>query len=227
MKLSRRAIITGLAWAFSSDGAAKGLEEWAASPADSAERAEMKALINEVLAMTGLHNEVRVVIDPRVKGCAYAATRNGVQEIGVNLSCVGPVRSDGEYNWRAVGALTHEIGHLLSGHTATSIQNHKQESEADEWAGWAMYRLGATLDEAQTLFRTLDPAASKTHPGRDARLEAVAQGWNRARSDAERRRPQPVLEPPDPPPPRLPQPRTEPISWGDILKLPVPWAQHN
>jgi hypothetical protein len=172
---------------------------------------QMRAFVAQVLAMTGLHNDVAVVIDPGAEGCAYATTRHGKQYIGVDPGCVGPLATAGRYNWRAVGILCHEIGHLLGGHTTTLANSHREESEADEWAGWAMARLGSTLPEAQTVFGTFSVPGSKTHPPRTARLASVACGWRKAQ--AEKTATSPV------PPGRN--------AWERFLRSPLPWASEN
>jgi len=168
----------------------------------------MSAVVKRILAMTGLQNDVRVVIDPSTKTCAYATTVSGRQYIGVDLDCVGPLRTGERYNWRALGILTHELGHLLGGHTTNSTSSHQEESEADAWAGWAMYRLGATLAEAQTVFATFSVSASKTHPARAVRLASVARGWERARAGTTPLRKSPPHK----------------NRWREFLSRPVPWV---
>ena len=173
---------------------------------------EMRALVAQVLSMTGLHNDVTVVIDPGAEGCAYATTtRQGKQYIGVDLDCVGPLVTAGRYNWRAVGILCHEIAHLLGGDTTRLASSHREESEADEWAGWAMARLGATLPEAKTVFETFSVQGSKTHPPRAARLASVARGWSKAQAEK--------AATPSVPPGRN--------AWERFLRSPLPWASEN
>jgi hypothetical protein len=71
----------------------------------------MQSFVDQVLAMTGLHNKVDVVIDPATTGCACAATVDFKQVIGVDPKCLGPLRDKAKfYNWRTVGILTHEVG---------------------------------------------------------------------------------------------------------------------
>jgi len=169
---------------------------------------EMAVVVERILAMTGLHNDVRVVVDYEATGCAYATTRDGRQYIGVNPDCVGPLRIEGRYSWRVLGALTHEVAHLLGGHTTNATNSHREETEADEWSGWAMYRLGATLDEALTAARTYSVSGSRTHPPRAVRLESVERGWRRAAAEVE--------------PIKGTSPK--PNAWAAFLNSPLPWA---
>ena len=169
---------------------------------------EMNAFVQTVIHMTGLHNDVRVVIDPETKSCAYAMTFRGKQYIGVDPSCVGQLSEGGVYRWSAVGVLTHEIGHLLGGHTTNQTHSQAEEREADEWAGWAMYRLGATLAQAQTFYQTTSPKGSKSHPPRATRLASVAQGFENARAGTTPIEEMPVGE----------------TIWARFLTTRLPWA---
>ncbi|KUJ73445.1 hypothetical protein AVO45_15300 [Ruegeria marisrubri] len=83
--------------------------------------------------------------------------------------------------WAAVALLGHEIAHHLNGHTLEAGGSRPPtELEADRFAGFAVGKLGGSLEDAQWLFRQLPEAGSDTHPGRKARLEAVAVGWREA-----------------------------------------------
>ena len=146
------------------------------------EDTEKRDFVIQVLGLTGLHNEVRVVTDPSATGCGYATTYDGRQYIGLDPNCVGRLWEGTGYNWRTVGILTHEVGHLLGGHTTNSTNSHREESEADEWSGWMMARLGATLAEAETLASELSVQASTTHPARKVRMASVERGWRRGKA---------------------------------------------
>lgn len=159
--------------------------------------------------MTGLHNDVTVVVDPSARGCAYATTVQGEQFIGVNLRCTGRLRTLRKtYDYRTVGILAHEVGHLLSGHTTNQkAANPAEESDADEWSGWGMARLGATLAQALTAARSLSVVGSDTHPGRETRVASVTRGYRKAKEGVA--------------PPR----RRRPIGkwWEELMKTPLPW----
>lgn len=85
--------------------------------------------------------------------------------------------------WAAKSILAHEIGHHLQGHTIQPGGSRPEiELEADEYSGFVMYKLGATLQQAQLAMNKIGtPQATATHPGRDQRLAAIAKGWNKAR----------------------------------------------
>ncbi|MGR3614632.1 MAG: hypothetical protein ACU0BB_01145 [Paracoccaceae bacterium] len=83
--------------------------------------------------------------------------------------------------WAAVSLLGHEIAHHLNGHTLEDTGSRPPtELEADRFAGFAVGKLGGSLQDAQWLFRQLPAEGSQSHPPRSARLEAVAVGWREA-----------------------------------------------
>jgi uncharacterized protein (TIGR02145 family) len=57
------------------------------------------------------------------------------------------------------------------------------ELEADETAGFILFKLGATLEESQRAMRSTSVSieGSYTHPPRSQRLEAIRKGWEKAR----------------------------------------------
>jgi len=84
--------------------------------------------------------------------------------------------------WPAIFILAHEIGHHLEGHTIRGTNSRPAiELEADEFAGYAVCKMGATLEQAQMAMHIIaNMEASKTHPGRDDRLAAIKKGWDKA-----------------------------------------------
>jgi hypothetical protein len=82
--------------------------------------------------------------------------------------------------------LAHEIGHHLSGHTLTSGgDSHTQELEADEFSGFVMYKMGATLPQAQSAINKFcSNEGSISHPPKKYRLLAVETGWYNAKNSS-------------------------------------------
>ena len=118
--------------------------------------------------------------------------------------------------WSGIAILAHEIGHHLEAHTISARgSNPTDELEADEFAGWVLRRLGATLDEAQAPFRTSLPAGNSTHPPRDARLTAVAAGWDRSGRTGDTS----CYAPPEPDLPADPEPPEPPKNPSDRLTI--------
>lgn len=84
--------------------------------------------------------------------------------------------------WAAFALLAHEIGHHLNGHTIRKSGSRPAlELEADEFAGFVLYKLGASLEQSQEVMNYIaKTTASKTHPARSSRMHAIQNGWSRA-----------------------------------------------
>jgi len=92
-------------------------------------------------------------------------------------------------SWSKLSILAHEVAHQINGHTleaSKSLYESRQlELEADEYSGFVMYKLGASLSEAQEAIRVYGSDKDdtySTHPSRDKRLKAIEKGYNKARS---------------------------------------------
>lgn len=85
--------------------------------------------------------------------------------------------------WSAYSVMAHEIAHHLLFHALTSEQSRfDQELAADEWSGYVLGKLGASLDETLGAPKHLAKEfGDATHPPRIERLKAVSKGWERAR----------------------------------------------
>jgi hypothetical protein len=133
------------------------------------------------------------------------------------------VRRTTNTDWSAISILAHEIGHHLQGHTLLRGGSRPEiELQADRYSGYVLQRMGASLDEAQIAMRNLgSQSGSATHPGRDARLAAIANGWVAARDQSRNRTsdPDPKPEPEStntstrtrPRPEPEPEPEPEPV----------------
>jgi len=84
--------------------------------------------------------------------------------------------------WAAITLLAHEVGHHLNGHTIKkSGSKPALELEADEFAGFVLRKLGASLEQSQEVMKYIARTeASRTHPGRASRMIAIERGWSRA-----------------------------------------------
>ena len=116
---------------------------------------------------------------------AAAAIRGNTRLLLYNPSFMQDIREATDNPWAGISVMAHEIGHHLEAHTITpGGSNPSDELEADEFSGNVLKRLGASLRDAQAVFRTFSSRGSSTHPPRDARLTAVANGWDRADAPA-------------------------------------------
>lgn len=111
---------------------------------------------------------------------AAAVIRDGTRYIFYSQVFIDQIRKQTN-EWAAWTILAHEIGHHLNGHTLLQGGSRPPiELEADRFAGFAVKRMGGTLDQAKSPYQSASEKGSKTHPPKSARLEAVTAGWNQA-----------------------------------------------
>lgn len=99
-----------------------------------------------------------------------------------NPTFLAAVNRAGHTDWAGISILAHEMGHHLNGHTLRAGGSQPEdELEADEFSGFVLRRLGASLAQAQAAMAAVSPnEGSATHPGRAPRLAAIGRGWSRA-----------------------------------------------
>jgi ribosomal protein S19 len=99
-----------------------------------------------------------------------------------NPGFINQVNTVTKNKWANIFVLAHEIGHHLDGHTEAGMRSSPAiELEADQFAGFVLHKMGATLEQSQlAMYYISNIQASKTHPGRADRLEAIEKGWNKA-----------------------------------------------
>jgi len=141
---------------------------------------EAKAVMNNIVKVVGLVPNFVVQASSVPNAAAWI---NGSRRyLLYNPTFIESVRASTRTDWAAISILAHEIGHHLNGHTLTREGSRPEtELEADEFSGFALRKMGATLDEAQVAMRLLAGIdGSATHPPRRQRLEAIRRGWFRA-----------------------------------------------
>ena len=113
---------------------------------------------------------------------AAAVVYNGKRFLLYNPDFLNSVNQAGHTNWAGISILAHEMGHHLNGHTLrTGGSQPADELEADEFSGFVLRKLGASLAQSQAAMATVpEYGGSATHPGRAPRLVAIGQGWQRA-----------------------------------------------
>jgi TPR repeat protein len=87
--------------------------------------------------------------------------------------------------WEAVASFAHEISHHLCGHLPVGnckLTKQEMELQADEYAGYLLYKLNASLSQSQKLFNSKDFPINQTvdYPARLDRLTAVKKGYENA-----------------------------------------------
>ena len=113
---------------------------------------------------------------------AAAVVYDGQRYLLYNPDFLNSVNRAGHTDWAGISILAHEMGHHLNGHTLrTGGSQPADELEADEFSGFVLRKLGASLAQAQAAMATVaDDGGSASHPGRAPRLVAIGQGWQRA-----------------------------------------------
>jgi hypothetical protein len=157
----------------------------AVPPADSimSQSQFIQDAVLDIMKVTGLHanfelktshvRNIEAIISHRKRYIVY------------NPDFIEKVNSATSEKWGTIALLAHEIGHHLNGHTLKKGGSKPAvELEADEFAGFVLYRLGATLQQSQeVMYHIAGRNASATHPGRLDRLDAIKKGWLKAKGD--------------------------------------------
>jgi hypothetical protein len=97
-------------------------------------------------------------------------------------------------NWTNLFILAHEVGHHVNGHSLDYFlyagdivdapeleKKRQQELEADEFAGFVLAKLGATLSQTTSSISNLsnEDDTYSTHPKRDKRVASIRKGFSK------------------------------------------------
>jgi hypothetical protein len=90
----------------------------------------------------------------------------------------------GDTNWPGLSVLARQIGHHLSNHELENgIPNIQEEIEADKYAGFVLYKMGASLDEAlRALQIVISEDSSGSNISNNSRLASLTKGWKNAKT---------------------------------------------
>ncbi len=113
---------------------------------------------------------------------AAAVTYGGTRYVLYNPNFINALDRRTGNQWASISVLAHEVGHHLLGHTVSGQgSNPAIELEADEFSGYALHKMGASLEDAETTMKLIaSENASATHPGKASRLSAIEEGWESA-----------------------------------------------
>ena len=138
-------------------------------------------IIREITDVVGLQPRFELRATRDVANAA-AVVYGGKRYLLYNPDFLAEVNRAGHTDWAGISILAHEMGHHLNGHTLrTGGSNPEDELEADEFSGFVLRKLGASVAQAQAaLAAVADDEGSATHPGRAPRLAAISRGWQRA-----------------------------------------------
>lgn len=127
---------------------------------------------------------------------ACATTYKGVRYIFYNNRFMEEIANSSD-DWSNLSILAHEIGHHINGHTLEILlyssdvvkevslsESRKQELEADEFSGFVMARLGATMEQALNVMNIISTDgndSNSTHPSKSKRLSAITNGFKKGK----------------------------------------------
>ncbi len=141
---------------------------------------EAKSIINNIIDVMNLNVnfEVREANIPNAAAVFYG----GKRYILYNPKFIKLIDKAAGTDWASISILAHEIGHHVKGHTfGAKGSSHEQELAADEFSGYALRKLGASLEDAQIAMKMVaGKVATESHPGQYDRLNWIAKGWNAA-----------------------------------------------
>lgn len=144
---------------------------------------ETQDIVTNIMAVIGLkpNFELRIANVPN----AAAVFIKGKRYLLYNPKFMQQIESQSGTRWAAISILAHEIGHHLNGHTLDQVGSRpKTELEADEFSGFVLRKMGASLEEAQVVMSIIASLkGSHTHPAKGDRLAYIATGWNNASAD--------------------------------------------
>jgi hypothetical protein len=147
--------------------------------------ADAEKIISGVMDAMGFDSrfKIKVADIPNVE----ATIKHHERYILYNPAFVKKVNEVTKDKWASIFILAHEVGHHLDGHTEAGLRSCPAiELEADQFAGFALCKMGATLQQSQlAMYYISNMASSKTHPGRPDRLAAIEKGWNKAQMQKE------------------------------------------
>lgn len=142
--------------------------------------ADAEKIVAGIMEAMGLESnfKIKAAHVPNVE----AKIRHHERYILYNPEFINKVNNATRSKWASIFILAHEVGHHLEGHTILDVSSSPAiELEADQFAGFVLFKMGATLRQAQlAMYYIANMEASKTHPGRADRLVAIEKGWDNA-----------------------------------------------
>jgi len=126
---------------------------------------------------------------------AVATSYKGLRYILYDKSFMSTIANNSTA-WSQLFILAHEVGHHINGHSIdillaaadvvepkTLSAKRQQELESDEFAGFILAKLGATLEQTSEAIKLLSSNKDDTyssHPTKAKRLNAIKIGFNKA-----------------------------------------------
>lgn len=140
----------------------------------------MQQLLQEIINISGVNTDLHLREADVLNLEASVSHRK--KYISYNPSYINWLNTITGDKWAVLTLLAHEVGHHQKGHTTRRKSDRlAAELEADEFAGFILYKLGATLQQTQEVMKFIAKKEdSETHPGRASRILALKTGWEKA-----------------------------------------------
>ena len=141
---------------------------------------EPDMLLNDIMKVTGLQQNFELKAADVMN--IEASIQHKKRYILYNPEFISELNAVAKNKWATTALLAHEVGHHLNGHTIKKSGSNKEvELEADEYAGFILNKMGASLAEAEeVMYYVAKQEDTKTHPARSSRILAIQKGWLRA-----------------------------------------------
>ena len=150
---------------------------WSVPMSNFATVEEGRQIIQNILDAVGrtANFEIRTANIENAAAVAYG----GKRYVLYNPNFINALDRRTGNKWASISVLAHEVGHHLKGHTVSGQGSHPAtELEADEFSGFALRKMGASLEDAQATMKLIaNQNATATHPGKSSRLSAIENGW--------------------------------------------------
>lgn len=153
-----------------------------------ASKEHAERVVDMIVRPLGLRRNFTLVPCPNINNAAAVTYEDGVRYIVYDNAFMDSIDVSSNTNWASVSIVAHEVGHHLQGHTLRRVsleQRRENELEADEFSGSALFKMGASLYQAQAAIRNspdVDDEETSTHPKKWRRLEAIKRGYENAKS---------------------------------------------
>ena len=141
--------------------------------------------LDRILNVTGMSKRFVIHECNNIDNCS-AIIYNGIRYIIYDKYFMKEIANNLN-SWSNISILAHEIGHHVNGHTLLSsnslAEKRQMEIEADEYSGFVMKKLGASLYQAQSAVNKVASNGDdtyKTHPSKNKRLAAIQKGYMNA-----------------------------------------------
>jgi len=144
--------------------------------------AALGSAVQDVLRAVGATQSISIRLGEEPLSIAVARFTNDQHSLTFDMSEFSDLRDDKSSvsYWTVRAIIAHEMGHVLQGHTVDQMLKAEEELFADRFAGFVLYRLGATLAMATVAVeRHAAETATRSHPAKASRAKEFEDGCPR------------------------------------------------